>query len=274
MRIAALTLAWVLSATPAFAQTPSTELARLFEDERAFLYREDPLSATADGVRDYDDRLASVTPETIARQTHENEAFLTRLTAIDRAGLSQQERVSYELFAFMVGQRVRLARYNDWRLPLNSDSGFYSEILQLHDTHAPRTVRDYETYISRLNEVPRYFREQTDNMRVGMRDGFTLPNEIIAGVSNVIDGFRFERVEETPFFAPFIDFPITVPESERARLTEAGRAAITNAVIPAFNEFRAFFRSEYAPRARRWIAASALPNGRAYYADLVRYYTT
>lgn len=264
----------LMAATPAVAQTASSDLARLFADERAFVYREDPLSATSAGIHDYDDRLPSVTPETNARQTRDNEAFLTRLHAIDRAQLSRQEQVSYDLFDFMVGQRVRLARYNDWRLPFNSDSGFYSEILLIDDLQSPRTVRDYENYIARLNDTPRYFREQIANMRVGLRDGFTLPREIIGGVSQVIGGFRFENVEATNFYAPFANFPATVPESERARLREAGRAAVANSVIPAFNEFRIFFETEYAPRARNTIAAQRLPNGRAYYADLVRYYTT
>jgi len=259
---------------PAAAQTASADLARLFADERAFVYREDPLSATNAGVHDYDDRLASVTPQAYARQTTENQAFLARLTAIDRGQLSHQEQVSYDLFAFMVGERVRFARYQDWRLPLNSDSGFYSEILLLDDLHAPRTVRDYENYIARLNDVPRYFDEQIANMRQGVRDGFTLPREIVAGVSQVIGGFRYESAEAMGLYAPFADFPATVPESDRARLREAGRAAITNNVIPAFDEFRTFFETEYAPRARATIAAQSLPNGRAYYTDLVRYYTT
>ncbi|MFN3465531.1 MAG: DUF885 family protein, partial [Terricaulis sp.] len=82
--------------------------------------------ATSAGVHDYDDRLASVTPQTQARQARENEAFLNRLRSIDRAQLLHQEQVSYDLFEFMIGQRVRLARYDDWRLPFNSDSGFYS----------------------------------------------------------------------------------------------------------------------------------------------------
>lgn len=267
-------VAALICATPAAAQTASADLARLFADERAFVYREDPLSATNAGVHDYDDRLPSVTPETNARQTRENQAFLARLNAIERAQLSHQEQVSYDLFAFMVGQRVRFARYNDWRLPLNSDSGFYSEILLLDDLQAPRTVRDYENYIARLNDVPRYFREHTANMRQGMRDGFTLPREIIGGVGQVIGGLRFENAEAMGLYAPFAEFPATVPETERARLREAGRAAITDSVIPAFNEFRTFFETEYAPRARRTIAAQSLPNGRAYYADLVRYYTT
>jgi uncharacterized protein (DUF885 family) len=111
-------------------------------------------------------------------------------------------------------------------------------------------------------------------MRQGMRDGFTLPSEIIGGVAQVIAGLRYEQPEDTTLWAPFANYPTTVPEADRARLTAAGREAIANSVIPAFDEFRAFFESEYRPRARRSIAASALPNGRAYYADLVRYFTT
>jgi uncharacterized protein (DUF885 family) len=269
-----LAAALALAATPAIAQSQNADLARLFEEERAFVYREDPLSATSAGVHQYDDRLPSVTPESQARQLRANQDFLTRLRAIDRASLSRQEQVSYDLFDFMVGERVRLARYDEWRLPLNSDSGFYSEILLLDDLQAPRTVRDYENYIARLNDIPRYFNEQIANMRQGVRDGFTLPREIIGGVAQVIGGFRYENAEAMGLYAPFANFPATVPEGERARLREAGRAAIAERVIPAFDSFRTFFETEYAPRARLSIAAQRLPNGRAYYADLVRYFTT
>ena len=273
-RLALAAVALMLLVSPASAQSAGETLARLLEDERAFVWREDPLSATSDGVRDYDNRLPSATPADFARRTRENESFLSRLRGIDRSSLGPQEQVSYDLFAFMVGQRVTLARYDEWRLPLNSDSGFYSEILLLHSLHAPRSVRDYENYIARLNDVLRYFRENISNMRQGMRDGFTLPREIVGGVGQVISGLQFERPEDMGLWQPFAAFPDAVPQSERARLAEAGRAAIANSVIPAFDEFRTFFDTEYAPRARATIAATRLPNGRAYYADLVRYFTT
>jgi len=53
-----------------------------------------------------------------------------------------------------------------------------------------------------------------------------------------------------------------------------GRGALTRAVIPAYAAFQRFFETEYRPAARTMISASALPNGRAYYSDLVRYFTT
>src|SRR5262249_16508009 len=156
----------------------------------------------------------------------------------------------------------------------NSDSGFYSELVLLHQTAAPRTTRDYENYIARLNDFPRYFHEQIANLRQGVRDGFTLPAEIGPGVASVIDGMHWSRPEDMGLWTPFANYPPTVPEADRARLTAAGREAIATKVIPSFDEFRTYFDNEYRPHMRRTIAASALPNGRAYYADLVRHFTS
>jgi uncharacterized protein (DUF885 family) len=270
----------LLAALPLFAGVPAAAgpaelaLGQLFADERAFTLREDPVSATAEGVRDYDDRLPSVTPSDWERRLAADEAFLRRLHAIDPAGLASQDRVNYDLFDFMVSQRIALARHRDWRIPLNSDSGFYADVLLLPDYVNPRTTLDYERYVARLEDLPRYFDENVANMRAGLRDGYTLPSEILEGVAKVVAGTRFERAEDSPLYAPFEAFPSTVPEADRARLAAAGREAIERSVMPAYAKFRKFFDEEYRPGARRTIAASDLPGGRAYYEDLVRYFTT
>jgi uncharacterized protein (DUF885 family) len=268
----------VLGAAQVFAQapgvTPGEALRQLFADERAFVYREDPLTASDEGVHTFDDRLPSVTPAEQLKQLQADKLFLERLHAIDRSALTPQEAVSDELFDFMVSQRIALAAYREWRAPLNSDSGFHSEILYMHEKAALRTTADYQRYIARLKDVPRYFRENVANMRVGMHDGFTLPAEILEGVSRVLAGEQFSRPEDCPLFVPFAKMPATVPEADQARLGAAGRAAIQDSVLSSYAEFQRFFVKEYRPAARRTIEASALPEGRAYYADLVRYFTT
>jgi uncharacterized protein (DUF885 family) len=250
------------------------ELERLFADERAFTWGEDPLAATADGVRTHDDRLPGVTPADQARRLAADREFVARLQAIDRSALTGFDAVSYDLFEFMVAQRIALGQYREWRAPLNSDSGFYADILQLHDLQAPRTVKDYENYLARLADVGRYFDENIANMRQGVADGFVLPAEILPGISNVIAAAQYAKAEDAPFWIPFAEFPAAVPEAERARLAAAGRGTIENAVIPAYAKFREFFETEYRPAARKTIGATDLPDGEAYYADLVRYFTT
>lgn len=275
MRLFAIAIiAAAMHAAPAFAQDAATALHALFAEERAFGHREEPVSATAEGVPGFDDRLASVTPAAERRRLGANQDFLRRLEAIDRAGLGAQDRVSYDLLHFVISQRVTLAQHRDWRIPFNSDSGFFTYILSLGEYANPRTVADYENYIARLNDVRRYFRENIANMRQGLRDGVTQPAAILPGVSRVIAGMQYANPEESPLWRPFANFPASVPESERARLAAAGRRALSQSVAPAYAEFQRFFDTEYAPRARRTLGASELPNGRAYYADLVRYFTT
>jgi uncharacterized protein (DUF885 family) len=111
-------------------------------------------------------------------------------------------------------------------------------------------------------------------MRQGIADGFVLPAEILPGIASVIAGAQYAKAEDSPFWIPFAQFPEAVPAPDRERLASAGRTAIQERVIPAYAGFKAFFDSEYRPRARATIGASALPGGEAYYADLVRYFTT
>ena len=263
-----------LASVPAAWADAAAELQQLFADERAFTWRADPLTATTDGVHEYDDRLPGVTPADQARLLGADQEFLARLRAIDRGALSDFDAVSYDLFEYMLAQRVTFGRYREWRVPLVSDSGFYTSILQLHDLQAPRTTKDYENYIARLREVPRYFRENIANMRQGIADGFVLPAEVMPGISSVVAAAQFAKAEDSPFWIPFARFPESVPEPDRARLAAGGRAEIEQQVIPAYAQFKAFFEDEYRPAARGSIAATDLPDGKDYYADLVRYYTT
>ena len=254
--------------------SPAKSLAKLFADERAWAWRAEPLAASAEGVRKFDDRLASVTPADQQRNLGASQRFLKRLRAIPRRKLNPREQASYDLFEFMLTSRVTLGRYREWRMPLNSDSGFHSEILFMHELAAPQTVADYENFIARLNDVPRYFDENIANMREGIRDGFTLPAEILDGVAEGIAGEQYDDPTQMPLWQPFAKFPRAVPESERVRLSAAGRTALVDAVMPAYAHFQRFFENEYRPAARATIGASAFPDGRDYYADLVRYFTT
>src|SRR5262245_27653328 len=153
----------------------STTLHQLFTDEQAFTWKEDPLTASYDGNPSYDDRLESDLPADFERRAGANQKFLDRLHAIDRAELSGEDQISYDLFDFILTTRVKFAAYREWRTPLNSDSGFHTAIMQMHEAADTQTVTGYEHYISRLEAVQRYFAENINNMRQGLKDGYTLP---------------------------------------------------------------------------------------------------
>jgi uncharacterized protein (DUF885 family) len=210
-----------------------------------------------------------VTPAAQEQRVAADQGVLQRLRAIDRGTLTAQDQVSYDLFDFMVSQRLALAQHREWRAPLNSDSGFHADVLFMGEVANPRSTAAYERYIARLEDLPRYFDENIANMRQGMRDGFTLPAVILEGISRIVAAEQFKKPEDCPLYRPFAHFPTTVPEADHARLATAGRSAIERSVIP-HSGFGLLQGIRPAGPAHDWRVG--LPDGRAYYADLVRYF--
>ena len=163
--VAALLIAFSAGASDATAQDTagdrdgSEALHQLFTDEQAFTWKEDPLTASYDGVRTYEDRLSSDRPADFERRAAANAEFLKRLHAIDRAQLSGEDQISYDLFEFILTYRVKFAAYREWRAPLNSDSGFHTSVMQMHEAADTRSVAGYERYVARLEWLLRTGRE-------------------------------------------------------------------------------------------------------------------
>ena len=137
-----------------------------------------------------------------------------------------------------------------------------------------RTAEDYRNYISRLEAVGAYVDQHIANMREGIERGMVLPRAVLDGYESTMSAHVVESVEESLFYAPFLEFPSTVAESDHEALRAAGRAAVTEGVVPAYERLLRFFVEEYLPNTRDTLAASELPDGEAYYAYRVRHYTT
>ena len=159
-----LTVLCGLSVQAASAQGSSNagaELKALLAEEWKSRLSDDPLYATQAGVRDYDDRLPSVTPADYQRRRQNNQNYARRLAAIDRAALSAANRVSYDVFDFEIHHRLALSPYQTWRIPLTSDEGFHIEVMRMAIGVVMSTPRDYENYIARLHAMPAYFAAAT-----------------------------------------------------------------------------------------------------------------
>jgi uncharacterized protein (DUF885 family) len=260
-------------AAAAAAPAAARELAQLIDAQWQSDLEADPLLATAAGDARYNDRLPDASAAAIERQARADAAFLARLRRIDRAALPAADRLNRDLLEFVLEHRVALAPFKAWRIPLVSDEGFHIGVTRMADGVPMRTVRDYEDYLARLAAIPAYFRQNLDNLRTGLGDGFTLPADILPGVVAVIDAQQFPSAQASPFYAPFQQFPDGMPGGDRARLAAAGEATIRDAVLPAYRQLQRFFAEEYAPRARRSVGARELPDGERYYAALVRYFT-
>ncbi|MNV25686.1 hypothetical protein D3C71_1167910 [compost metagenome] len=138
-----------------------------------------------------------------------------------------------------------------------------------------KTAQDYRNYIARLNDVPRYFDQQTENMRAGLKRGFSVPRAVLDGREvSIATVSELKDPTQSPLYAPFKKLPASIPAAEQARLQAQARQAISASVVPAFARLRTFFVDEYVPQARTTLAAEAMPDGKAYYRQQIHQYTT
>ncbi len=215
--------------------------------------------------------LPSVTAETQQRLAAEALAFRDRLDPIEEFGLSPDEQVNAAVLRTVLNEQIENAKYREWEMPLDSDSNFWSYL-------APRsgfqTVEEYEKYVGRMRDIPRYFAEHVVNMRAGLDRGFSVPRVTLQGRDVSLAAYTGADVEANPFWAPFEQMPARFSDEDRSRLMSEGEAAISEAIIPAYTDLLAFLRAVYVPGTRTTLAAEDMPDGEAYYAQQIRQYTT
>lgn len=267
------TAALILMSTAISAQTSTEDrLNQIVAEHWAFSLQEYPTFATAVGVNDYNDRLPSVTAADRARRLEAEQGFLRRTGDIERGALSHAGLANLDIFRWVLEDSIADSELNLARIPFNTFSGFFMEALTASDSIAMSSVADYDDYLARMADIPRYFAENIDNMREGARSGFVLPQIVIDGVLPTIEAQLKADPEKSSFYEPFIDISERLSEAEQERLRTAGREVIEEHVIPAFTTLVTFLANEY--QASETVGAADLAEGKEYYAFSIKRYTT
>jgi len=275
--VALLPLALLLPA-PSRAEPTSKSPAERFDDlvnrEWKWRLREFPTFATSVGVHDYDDKLTDASLAADARRDRESRAYLAELDAIDPAQLSEADQVDYRIFRNQLQERVESYRFGEQDLTLNADSGFHTSFALLPLGLSFVTPRDYENYLARLEAFPLWMDQHIEAMREGLARGMTIPRATLDGIDTTIRPLADVAPEQHPLFKPFQKYPETFSQETRDALTARGRAVIAEKILPGYRKFLDFMDKEYVPGCRDTLAATALPDGEAYYRFLIREYTT
>ncbi len=275
-RLAAAVALGFAMVSAAMAQSSAGEtLQSVIDDHWAWTLKESPVFATSLGVRDYDDTLGSRSLENYEAGQEKLKAFIERLEAIDTDALSADEQINHELLLLDMRNDVEAAQFGAKYLLMTNRNGPHTFIAGLHNRLPFFTRADFESYVARLNDVPRYLEEAKERLRAGVEAGWTQPCIAMNGVEDSMRFHVVDDVEESVFVKPFAKQPSTVSNRDWRRLKKAGEEAVEDKVIPALKSFADFYAEEYGPACREDIGASTFPNGGAdYYAYRARFFTT
>lgn len=260
----------VRAADPAAA---SKALHALFDSEWKRGLVESPENASYNGDNRFNDRWTDMSLDAIARREAEDRDALARLRAIDRSALSEADQLDYDTFAWGLEKSVERQKFREYLQPVSHQGG-----VQTADGIAEvmpfRTVKDYRDWIARMAAIPTVVEQAIALMREGERQGNMPPKVLMERVPAQIAAQVVDDPAKSPFYRPFAHFPDDISAVDRQSLQADAQATIRDRVVPAYRELQAYFNGEYLPKARASIAATDLPDGKAYYDFLARYYTT
>ncbi len=278
--ICLLSFAMMIPAAVAAANPPADLEARrkalndLLHEHWEYTMRTSPIYASILGDKRYNDKLDDFSQAAIDDNLEQTRRFLARFEAIDTTGFPEQEKLNKALMIRDLKMNLEGARFKPWEMPVSQQNGIHIDAPQLVSILSFESVKDYEDYITRLKLLPVLFEQTIVQMRKGLAEGRMPPKIVLGKVVTQANGIASTPPEQSPFTHPFDKFPDAISEADRKRLREAGLAAVKNSVIPAYVQFTAFVRDEYAPKGRTEPGAWSLPDGDAWYAFRVKESTT
>jgi len=259
-------------ASSACTRAPGADarLQAVYADE--WKWREQQFPDNEDAQKPIQDHLPKVDPASQAMRLRMWQDVLQKLDGVKRAELSAAEQINFDVYRPQIQALIADQQFRDYEMPANSDTTFWTDI-GYTARRQYRSTQDYRNWLSQMQDIPRYFHEQMDEMRAGLKRGFTPPRVTLEGRDASITAVTDATPEASLFYTPFKEMP-GISDTDKKDLREQAINTIRDTVQPAYRELLTFFRSEYFPGTRTTLAAYDLPDGQAYYRSRIRKFTT
>jgi uncharacterized protein (DUF885 family) len=201
-------------------------------------------------------------------------------TRFDYSKLDAANQLQYRVF--LDEHQLLLDRYR-WRdqfYALNQIVGLHIDIPgTLTGNQQVRTEADAHAYIRRIRAVRPAFRQLIGHMQTQAAKGIYIPKTVypllIEGAQNVIAGAPHDAGADSPIFADFKRrmAQLDIPSDRKAALIGEARLALTQDLQPAYEDLIRLLKTQ-----ERLTPITGgvwqLPDGDAFYAFLIRQFTT
>jgi len=258
----------------------SEAFRRFLADNYAEDMRQFPATASLRGIKDDSRDWNPLSDAFLDRRRALEEARLARLREFDRERLSVPDRLSWQLYEQELERNLRADDFRHHHYVIHNYSGHHTAVPSfLVNVHKVGSVADAEDYIARLERVAPLFEQVVERMALAAEKGIFLPDwaypRIIETARNTIAGAPFGEGPDSVIWADFTAkiAALDIPEARRDSLRDRAETAMLDSV-------RRGYRGLIAEAERLRAMAPARdgvwkhPDGDAFYAERLRYFTT
>ncbi len=272
-------------AAPAVSETDRLNawFAEKNEERLAF----SPVELTQLGRKELYDQIDDMSVEAVQEQLDWMAATVAELRSeFDYEQLDLESKTSYDLWVFVYElQRDDFAFYRQEYL-FSQMGGAHEDLpLILMNYHQVETLSDMEAYISRIEGASRALLQQVewaqDNAERGTRPPQFAYELVTDSSRGLISGQPFDDSAEDSSLWEDINTKIgslleagTIDQATADRLTAEARDALIDYLQPAYQEAIAWFEQDINNADAEPQGVHALPNGVAFYNQMLRSYTT
>ena len=258
--------------------TKPASLPALYESYWEQNSRYFPLEATAQGDNRYNNRL----PNDQTRAFRDSlrtfyETSLDQLHQFERDPLSENQKISYDMFEYEMRTKLDGLQLNTWMMPFQQFWGLPITLGQYgagSGNQPFKTAADYDNWLGRLRSFPVWADSAISNFRQGMATGVVLPRVLVQKMIPQMEAMVVSDPTTSLFYDPIRQMPASISEVDKQRLADAYKAAILTQVVPTYRKLGAFLQNDYLPKARTTTGLSAIPNGKQDYRYYVKFWTT
>ena len=137
-----------------------------------------------------------------------------------------------------------------------------------------KTTKDYNDWLSRLDDYLIWLSSAEDRMREGVENGYVLPKSLTKKVIPQLKTIINTNLDENLFNSPIRQFPSTFSEQEKLILSNKYKDMILNKIIPAYQRLYDFMKNEYLSKGRNSSGIDVFDDGSDYYDYSIKLYTT
>jgi uncharacterized protein (DUF885 family) len=255
------------------AQDENTILWQLFDNVHEYNMRTYPEWATYEGDHRYNDKLTDNSYTGIKARYDSTRMFLSRLLSINYDGLTEENKLNYDLFKYSLEEDLEGEKFNYHYIPLGQQGGIHINFPQLTNAQPFQTEEDFRKYFARLKGFGGSVNNVIENMQSGLNAGVVAPKFIMEQVLQQINNIKGTPVESSPFFTP-VNTSEGLTDNEKKRLSGELKEIIEVEIYPHYSRLYDFIEKEYLPRARTEPGIWSLPGGGERYMFNVKSYTT
>lgn len=203
-------------------------------------------------------------PKRRALVQHRLDSITQVLQTFTKTDLSESDRINLDMLQLIVDDELYQLKFESHLFPLNAEGGFLAGVI--YSTQGTRIIDSLSLvkYITKLESLPAYFDSRMSDMQEGIEKGKVSPKLVVQNCIDLIDQFLNTPIEDN-FFVQVTQDDLIISQVSIVTTTH---------VIPAYQKLKSFLKNTYLTAAPEAIGISSITDGKAYYEQRVRYFTT